>query len=270
MSSSITTRPKSQLNKISFWGGFSSLAARKLIQLLQDRENNGDVKKEIIQLGCRYGKQIKQEISQVSSKQQSIMTLTSAIHVGLASRYTSYVAVDPKEQKELKESWMMMKSRDIPVQVAHGCSPGGSHMLRVMARQCVANSSSGPVLSGPPSVVMFPAMSFSAPPPVAMPLMSNQAPMMKSMMRTAQPQSRNAPMSRTIFSESCDDAAVESMSFGGSTNQNQPQETTDDDKLMKLVSSQNFDGSFKLEASIAQLLETTLDDIAQGTTATSH
>lgn len=37
--------------------GLTSLAARKLIQLLQDREeNNGDVKKEIIQLGCRYGK----------------------------------------------------------------------------------------------------------------------------------------------------------------------------------------------------------------------
>ena len=40
--------------------------------------------------------------------------------VGLASRYTSYVAVDPKVQKELKESWMMMKSRDVPVHFAYG------------------------------------------------------------------------------------------------------------------------------------------------------
>ena len=33
--------------------------------------------------------------------------------VELASRYTSYVAVDPKEQTSLKESLMMMKSRDV-------------------------------------------------------------------------------------------------------------------------------------------------------------
>ena len=44
--------------------------------------------------------------------------------LGLASRYTSYVAVDPKEQKELKESWMMMKSRDVPVELAHGWGGG--------------------------------------------------------------------------------------------------------------------------------------------------
>jgi hypothetical protein len=54
------------MNKITaqqdFLWGCSSLAARKLIQLLQDREENDNVKKEIIQLGCRYGKQIKQEI----------------------------------------------------------------------------------------------------------------------------------------------------------------------------------------------------------------
>jgi hypothetical protein len=39
---------------------------------------------------------------------------------------------------------------------------------------------------------------------------------------------------------------------------------TDDDKLMTLISSQNFDGSFKLETTIAQLLNTTVDDIVQG------
>lgn len=61
-----------------------------------------------------------------------------------------------------------------------------------------------------------------------------------------------------------DDLAVENLIFGASTDRNQPQENTDDDKLMKLVSSQNFDGSFKLETSIAQLLDTTTDDITQG------
>ena len=38
----------------------------------------------------------------------------------MVSKFTSYVAVDPKQKKELKESGMMMKSLDVPVQVAHG------------------------------------------------------------------------------------------------------------------------------------------------------
>lgn len=42
------------------------------------------------------------------------------------------------------------------------------------------------------------------------------------------------------------------------------QPLTDDDKLMKLVSIQNFDGSFQLEKELAQLLNTTLDDVRQG------
>ena len=38
----------------------------------------------------------------------------------MASKFTSYVAVDPNEQQDLKESLMMMKSRDVPVQFALG------------------------------------------------------------------------------------------------------------------------------------------------------
>lgn len=40
---------------------------------------------------------------------------------------------------------------------------------------------------------------------------------------------------------------------------------TDDDKLLKLITCQNFDGSFKLESALAELLDTTLEDIKQGT-----
>lgn len=46
------------------------------------------------------------------------------IHAGLASMYTSYVAVDTKENKELKDSWMTVKTRDIPIDVAHGWGGG--------------------------------------------------------------------------------------------------------------------------------------------------
>ncbi|XP_046436816.1 von Willebrand factor A domain-containing protein 5A-like [Daphnia pulex] len=208
------------------------LAARKLIQLLQDREENDNAKKEIIQLGCRYG---------------------------LTSRYTSYVAVDPKEQKDLKESWMMMKSRDIPVQVAHGWG-GGSRMRR-----------GAPVPMCMDDPVENSCTSFGAPPPMAMPMMSNRAPMMKSMQRSVQPQSLNDPMSLPSLSLSRDVPAFESLIFDASTDdRNQPKENTDDDKLMKLVSSQNFDGSFKLETSIAQLLDTTTDDITQAGQKSSY
>ena len=38
----------------------------------------------------------------------------------MASRYTSYIAVDTAENKVLKESWMLMKTRDVPLEVARG------------------------------------------------------------------------------------------------------------------------------------------------------
>lgn len=195
-------------------------------------------------------------VSKLNKKSTSNMTLTSLINLGLASRYTSYVAVDPKEQKDLKESWMMMKSRDIPVQVAHGWG-GASRMRRGAPLQLVSQSNS--------------CMSFGPPPPMMPMPMSNRAPMMKLMMRSVQPEYLDNPILNSMETETqcwgnlSPEIQFENPSFGASTDdRNQPQENTDDDKLMKLVSSQNFDGSFKLETSIAQLLDTTTDDITQG------
>lgn len=97
------------------------MAAKKLIQGLQDIDENSEptdaIKNEIIQLGCQYGKS-----AQFNDVRQQFDD--GCQFLGLASRYTSYVAVDPKEQKELKESWMMMKSRDVPVEFAHGWGGG--------------------------------------------------------------------------------------------------------------------------------------------------
>ncbi|XP_057373545.1 von Willebrand factor A domain-containing protein 5A-like [Daphnia carinata] len=219
-----------------------SLAARKLIQILQDREGNNEdtnTKKEIVQLGCRYG---------------------------LASKYTSYVAVDPKVQKELKESWMMMKSRDVPLHMAHGW--GGGFRL-------VAQGGCAPV-----------AMACSSAPPMMRSAMAHslnsQPPMMKrSMARRASP-SQAAIQCDSIVGKQMPQSfdmqgdAFDSVSFGmprGAANfaasiENHPEEivpegNTNDDKLIKLVSSQNFDGSFKLEKTFASLLDTTVEDIKQ-------
>ena len=55
-------------------------------------------------------------------RKQRILTkkksLNKRINSGLASKYTSYIAVDPKERNESEESWVKMKSREIHVQVA--------------------------------------------------------------------------------------------------------------------------------------------------------
>lgn len=236
-----------------------SLAARKLIQALQDREENNEdtnAKKEIVQLGCRYG---------------------------LASRYTSYVAVDPKVQKELEESWMMMKSRDVPLHLAHGW--GGGFGLQAMGLRCapvamaVVGHNHVYCLSGGPETMPF-AMNDDDDDDDD----DDYSDMREKMLR------RSSPSQKAM---ECDDLDVELMPpppmqedsidsdsdnvpgsmFGGTANfsdftENHPEaiETegnTDDDKLMKLVSSQNFDGSFKLETTFASLLDTTLDDIKQ-------
>ena len=77
------------------------------------------VKNEIIQLGCQYGNQhIVYRLYSELFVSHSFCVLKTKI--GLASKFTSYVTVDPNEQKDLKESLMMMKSRDVPVQFALG------------------------------------------------------------------------------------------------------------------------------------------------------
>ena len=43
-----------------------------------------------------------------------------------------------------------------------------------------------------------------------------------------------------------------------------PKVLTNDDKLIKLVSIQSFDGAFKVDMVLAQLLDTTLEDIKKG------
>lgn len=46
------------------------------------------------------------------------------------------MAVDPKEQKELKESWMTMKSRDIPLEIARGWGGGGFGFMPMAVGYC--------------------------------------------------------------------------------------------------------------------------------------
>ena len=200
------------------------------------------------------------------------MTLLIQINSGLASRYTSYVAIDPKEQKELKESWMVMKSRDIPVQVAHGWGGGGSRMRRCTPIGIpIGIPASAPRMMKKASVPMplfaeslcFDLASSPAPPPLPEMILAESGAqsgwtrpnmMNKAMARSAQVDSMNAPSY---------DPSLSSQS-----SQDEPK--TDDDKLMTLISSQNFDGSFKLETTIAQLLNTTVDDIVQGIKPNIH
>ncbi|XP_046436817.1 von Willebrand factor A domain-containing protein 5A-like [Daphnia pulex] len=176
------------------------LAAKKLIQVLQERGDDLKNKNEIIQLGCQYG---------------------------LASRYTSYVAVDPKEQKELKDSWMVMKSRDIPVQVAHGW--GGLSQNFMMTDS--ANLITKPrvercLLLGDGSSTESPTfMTFSSP-------------------------LEGRPVSTGHHTNTFETLPHSAL-------------LSDDDKCILLISTQNYDGSFPMEHELAQLLHTKLEIIKQ-------
>ena len=106
------------------------------------------------------------------------MTFCYQPKIGLASKFTSYVAVDPKEQKELKESWMMMKSRDVPVQVAHGW--GGMAMCNSAAPQMLYGGGM-PMARSKRSAPMPMALGYSASPLPQMMMMksaANSAPLM--------------------------------------------------------------------------------------------
>nr|CAH0110060.1 unnamed protein product [Daphnia galeata] len=200
------------------------LAAKKLIQGLQDMNDDEDfestaIKSEIVQLGCQYG---------------------------LASRYTSYVAVDPKEQKELKESWMMMKSRDVPVELAHGWGGGYGGCPPMLGR------------------------SFGAPVAMLRTLRccgSNQVPvtdLCNSLSANGADNDSDDDYDDDMGFGLCEDSAdVQENTFNRDTTDETEETKTDDDKLIKLISCQNFDGSFKLGSALAQLLDTTLDDIKQ-------
>jgi hypothetical protein len=120
------------------------------------------------------------------------------LDVGLASRYTSFIAVDPKQQKSLKDSWMLLKSRDVPNTVAYGWGGLRSQMFNVVCDS--APSSTGYARDG-----------------------------------------------------------IEEMDFASGSSH---KESKDD--LMKLVDAQRSDGSFSQTAVLAELLNTTLQDINDG------
>lgn len=177
------------------------------------------------------------------------------INLGLASRYTSYVAVDPKEQKELKESWMMMKSRDIPVQVAHGWGGGIRNFGGPM--MLMAQNYSAPMPMAQMCTDSYPMARCSMPS-----MMSKQGRMQKSMTSVAPPEMAFCRMNQQ---DATDSFEVETDSYDSSPLSTDCPANTNEDKLMKLVSSQNFDGSFRLESVFGQLLGTTEDDVRQGT-----
>ena len=61
-----------------------------------------------------------------------------------------------------------------------------------------------------------------------------------------------------------DNEAPRSFSVASSSPSISPKVLTDDDKLMKLISIQCFNGAFKVDMVLAQLLDTTLEDIKEG------
>ena len=232
---------------------------------------------------------------------------------GLASRYTSFVAVDPKEQSSLKESWMMMKSRDVPVQVAHGWGGGGfPYALGMAAPPSFARRAKGggggpqmmacyaaPLLMDSNYMPMCDSMGnynlnnqhlcrmdfltiFPPQEPMALSKKKKSNSPIQQLQRFLSRKARISPsssvdqshvgMSRAMSSDSDQGwGEIEEADSGGevydgaSTSAKTPAPITDDDKLMQLVSIQGFDGAFKMDGILSKLLNTTLDDIKDGT-----
>lgn len=140
-----------------------------------------------------------------------------------------------------------MKSRDVPVQIAHGW---GGHVRRNV--DALSSNSSNLQLMTDCAQPVTNNFMFS---------MSKKSRMHKSM--------KSAPATQSVFSRIIQASpfgtfGVETDSFDSSPGKDDFPANTNDDNLMKLVSSQNFDGSFRLESVLGQLLGTTVDDIRQG------
>ena len=163
--------------------------------------------------------------------------------LGLASRYTSYVAVDPKANKVLEESWMMMKSRDVPVQVAHGWHRGfmGSGGTKSKFKK---SRSGGPKTKK---------------------LKGGGGPSTDSIEMHSEMDADALNMSQE---ESIDDTEDKADAMSADLNMEvaapSPKALTDDEKLKKLVDTQSFNGAFKVVSNLAELLNITLEDIKEG------
>lgn len=67
-----------------------------------------------------------------------------------------------------------------------------------------------------------------------------------------------------IFSRSAKSQTGPEDGDAGEEEGRSPSPVTDDDKLMKLVSIQSFDGAFRVDSILPELLGTTLEDMTEG------
>ena len=140
-----------------------------------------------------------------------------------------------------------MKSRDVPNTLAQGWG-GYSY-----------NYGSAITLLGRGMALGFPS-------PMAM-ACSASAPSFLGM-KMAMPQASQsaapvpAPGYQLFLDASVDDASESLESVLPETIQ--PKDMSDDDKLMQLISIQSFDGSFKLLELLAELLNTSMEDVREG------
>jgi len=172
------------------------------------------------------------------------------LNTGLVARYTSFIAIDAETKKPLDESWLIEKSRDIPVELPH----------RWLAY-------------GHGGVSYAPAMRM---------MLSSQTLLVE--VRSAPIEHKMKKKKLGIFSclqcfkvdnnisdENYEDGGVKIIKYENinpiteritpAIEPRQIQALNDDEKLIKLVDSQNFNGGFRLEMNIAELLDTTVDDL---------
>lgn len=179
------------------------------------------------------------------------------------------MAVDPKANNSpLEDLWMIMKSRDIPVQVAHGWH---GYMLMTSSAPMMRLRDSATMVSNHLTVEVR-----------SMPLVTEIKKKKKKkwwILSCVQ----SSKDEYELNDENYEDAVtvIDYVNKDPTTEAKNPispsvlphptvlslenaDVVTDDEKLMKLVDSQSFNGAFKMEPNLAQLLDTTFDIIKEG------
>jgi len=161
---------------------------------------------------------------------------------GITSKYTSFVAIDVKEDKPSAENWVM-ETRNVPSQFAHGWH--GGRMGTAMPMRTITSSSPSPMFKGG-AICKKRSKRSSNSPPVAMSgslssstFGSSSVPVLGNIRRSV----RSAVSDFSEMEVEAEDTPT---------------------PVIQLISLQSFDGSYTLTEKIAAIVGKSLDEIKNG------
>lgn len=179
------------------------------------------------------------------------------IFSGITSKYTSFVAVDAAEGKPCPDSWVM-ETRNVPSQFAHGWHGGfGGGGGGMMLKRCMRSA---------PPMPMAMCMMAAGPPPPGVTRNAPNAPPVFGAFPLDEKRRKKSKKTSAMFVQAAqgsddlmesDDFILDSEEGSNSASSETP--------LVQLISLQSFDGSYKLNEKLVQLLGKTMQECTEGT-----